>query len=255
MEALVAERERGGPYGGIAELASRSGAGFASLERLAWAGALDGIPVGDGERREALWRVGVAAAGRGERRGHQLALPIEPSPPPSLKPLGEWGRVVADYRSTGMTLGPHPIALMRPGLHPKILASADLERVEDGAEVEVGGMVVARQRPPTAGGIVFMLLEDETGTVNLVVPPPVYERRRALVRADVVVRAEGRLERREGVVNVLVADVGPLERTRPEGPRPARRSAASTRRQRRELAVAELREIAPAGHRFGRLVH
>ena len=65
MEALAVERERGGPYRGIAELASRSGAGLASLEKLAWAGALDGIPAdGDGERRGALWRVGVTGAGR-----------------------------------------------------------------------------------------------------------------------------------------------------------------------------------------------
>ena len=65
MEALAAERERGGPYRGIAELASRSGAGLPSLEKLAWAGALDGIPAdGDGERRGALWRVGVTGAGK-----------------------------------------------------------------------------------------------------------------------------------------------------------------------------------------------
>jgi error-prone DNA polymerase len=253
MEALVAERERGGCYRGVAELASRSGAAMASLERLAWAGALDGIPVGDAERREALWRVGVAAGGRAGRGGTQLALPFEPPPPPRLKPLGDWGKMIADYRSTGMSLGPHPMQQMRPGLDPEILASPDLERVEDGAEVEVGGMVVARQRPETAHGIVFMLIEDERGTVNLVVPPPVYERRRALIRADVLIRAEGRLERREGVVNVLVADVSPLEGSRPEGPRPARRSVASTRRQLRELAIAELKSVAPVGHSFGRL--
>ncbi|HEV2790306.1 MAG TPA: DNA polymerase III subunit alpha, partial [Solirubrobacterales bacterium] len=75
MEALVAERERGGPYKGIAELASRSGAGLPSLERLAWAGALDGIPAGsEDERREALWRVGVTGAGRVAGSGTQLAL-------------------------------------------------------------------------------------------------------------------------------------------------------------------------------------
>ena len=65
METLVAERQRGGLYAGIADLASRSGAGVASLERLAWAGALDAVPAGDGDRRETLWRVGVSANGRG----------------------------------------------------------------------------------------------------------------------------------------------------------------------------------------------
>jgi len=253
MEALVAERERGGPYGGIAELASRSGAGYASLERLAWAGALDGIPVdAGGERREALWRVGVAGAGRGRSGSDQLALAIEPPEPPRLKPLGDWGKMIADYRSTGLSLGPHPMELMRPNLESGLLRSTDLERVDDGSEVEVAGMVVARQRPETARGIVFMLLEDERGTVNLVVPPPVYERHRQLVRSSALIRARGRLERREGVVNVLVGELAPLERTRMAGPPPTRHSAASTRRRQRELAVAELKAVAPVGHSFGR---
>jgi error-prone DNA polymerase len=243
MEALVAERERGGPYRGVAELASRSGAGLASLEKLAWAGALDGIPVeGGSERREALWRVGVAGAGRGSRGGTQLALPIEPPEPPRLEPLGEWGRLIADYRSTGMVLGRHPMELLRPGLDPAIARSGDLQRIDDGATVEVAGMVVARQRPETAKGIVFMLLEDERGTVNLIVPPPVYDRHRSLVRAAPLLHARGRLERRDGTINVLVGEVTALERTAPPPSKPV------TRR----LAVAELRTVAPAGHSFGR---
>ena len=253
VEALVAERERGGTYGGVAELASRSGAGRVSLERLAWAGALDEIPVGSGsERRQALWRVGVAAAGRGALGGTQLALPVEPPLPPELAPLGEWGRLIADYRSTGMVLGKHPMALLRAGLDPGISRSSDLEQTEDGATVEVAGMVVARQRPETARGIVFMLLEDERGTVNLIVPPPVYDRHRSLVRTAPLLRATGRLERREGTINVLVSEVRPLEPgevgPQPEGPRPQ----PPSRRERRRLAVAELRTVAPAGHSFGR---
>jgi error-prone DNA polymerase len=255
MEALVAERERDGLYSGVAELASRSGAGYASLERLAWAGALDGVPLGEeGERREALWRVGVAGAGRGRGGSDQLALAIEPPEPPRLRPLGDWGKMIADYRSTGISLGPHPLELMRPGLEPELLRSTDLARVEDGSEVEIAGMVVARQRPETARGVVFMLLEDERGTVNLVVPPPVYERHRTLVRRDVLLRARGRLERREGVVNVLAAELAPLERTRQPTPEPpaGRRSVATERRRRRERAVAELKAVVPAGHSFGR---
>ena len=85
-------------------------------------------------------------------------------------------------------------------------------------------MVVARQRPETAKGIVFMLLEDERGTVNLIVPPPVYERHRAAVRAAPLVRAKGRLERREGTTNVLVSEVDELER--PTAPPTGRRHAA-----------------------------
>jgi error-prone DNA polymerase len=268
MEALVAERERGGAYRGVAGLASRSGAGMPSLERLAWAGALDGIPVdGDGERRGALWRVGgVTANGRGGARRTQLALPIEPPQAPPLEPLGDWGELIADYRSTGIALGRHPMELMRPGIDPALLSSSELERAEDGGTVEVAGMVVARQRPGTAKGIVFMTLEDEHGIVNVIVPKRVYERHRATVRAAVMVRARGRLERREGVVNVLVESVEPLERETAKGrqPRRARQplAASATTRQSpagssraRELAVAELRAVAPAGHSFGRRGH
>jgi error-prone DNA polymerase len=246
MEALVAERERSGAYRGIAELASRSGAGLASLERLAWAGALDEIPAGSGnERRQALWRVGVGGRGRAARGGTQLALPLEPPEPPELEPLGEWGKLIADYRSTGVALGKHPLELLRPGLDRSIRRSSELARIADGATVEVAGMVVARQRPETARGIVFMLFEDERGVVNLIVPPPVYDRHRALVRAAPLLVARGRLERREGVVNVLVAEVWALEpgEIRDSTPTPAIH---------RELAVTELRAVAPAGHSFGR---
>jgi len=251
METLVAERERGGAYEGVAELASRSGAGLASLERLAWAGALDGIPTGAGsERREALWRVGVTAAGRGVDGGTQLALPLEPPEPPTLEPLGEWGKLIADYRSTGMVLGKHPMELLRPGLDPAISRSADLERIDDRATVEVAGMVVARQRPETARGIVFMLLEDERGTVNLIVPPRVYDCHRSLVRTAPLLRAIGRLERREGTINVLVSEVKALEPSelRP----PAEPPTSPSPHERRHRAVAELRTVAPAGHSFGR---
>ncbi|MGN6274923.1 MAG: DNA polymerase III subunit alpha [Solirubrobacterales bacterium] len=213
MEALVAERERGGPYRGIAELASRSGAGVASLERLAWAGALDGIPPeSESERREALWRVGVTGAGRVAGSGTQLALPIEPPRPPELEPLGEWEELIADYRSTGLSVDKHPMRLLRGGLDPRIARTSDLDRLRHGSTVEVAGMVTARQRPETANGVTFVLLEDERGSVNLVVPPPVYERHRPLVRAAPLIRACGRLERREGTVNVVVSSLAALER-------------------------------------------
>jgi error-prone DNA polymerase len=125
-------------------------------------------------------------------------------------------------------------------------------------------MIVARQRPETARGIVFMLLEDERGTVNLIVPPRVYDQHRSLVRTAPLLRARGRLERREGTTNVLVAAVEALERTEPEprgDPEPPGKeplsqpescSPRTSRRERRQLAVAELRTVAPSGHMFGR---
>jgi error-prone DNA polymerase len=256
-EALVAERDRGGAYRGIADLAARSGAGLPALERLAWAGALDGVPVGEGsERRQALWGVGVVGAGHGAKGGTQLALPFEPPAPPELEPLGDWGELIANYRSTGVALGKHPMELMRPEIDPALRRSTDLARIEDGEEVEVAGMVVARQRPGTARGIVFMTLEDECGIVNAIVPKHVYERHRAAVRTAAMVRARGRLERREGVTNVLVSEVLELERTR--GPADGGKQGADATVPaaglpgRREQAVAELHTVTPAGHMFGR---
>jgi error-prone DNA polymerase len=157
---------------------------------------------------------------------------------------------------------------MRADLPRELLRSSDLEGVEDGATVAVAGMVVARQRPETAKGIVFMLLEDELGTVNLVVPKAVYERCRAAVRAAPLVRARGRLERHEGVTNVVVSEVVELSIPKasarrgrdgeaPEGqrlvtpPMPSRQRGAP-HRQLRERAVAELRAVAPGAHSWGR---
>jgi error-prone DNA polymerase len=284
MESLVAERERGGPYRGIADLASRSGASRDGLERLAWAGALDALasecPSGEMShffphtgkkcdrtgRREALWEAGIVGTATRREEGTQMALPLEASGAPALEPLGEWGEAIADYRSIGMTLGRHPMALIRAGLGPELLRSADLERVADGSAVEVAGTVVARQRPETARGIVFMLLEDERGTVNLIVPPPVYERHRALARVAPLLRAKGRLERREGTTNVLVSSLAELETAGPPaedpsaageiGP-PAGEEGRGGRggpapEGARDRALAQLRAVAPPGHSFGR---
>jgi error-prone DNA polymerase len=268
MRSLVEERDRSGAYEGIADIASRSGASRADLERLAWSGALDalvragGADTSSGGRRGALWEVG--GAGTGVRHGGdmQMALPLEPPAAPELEPLGDWGKTIADYRSIGMTLDEHPMALMRDGLDPEILRSSALEKVAPGQVVEVAGMVVARQRPGTAKGVVFMLLEDERGTVNLVVPPPIYERCRAAVRAAPLVRAKGKLERQEGTTNVVVTDVVELEPSAAIRRRASKRSISSlsvpsagkpSRRPGvRERAVAELRAVAPAGHSFGR---
>ncbi|MGI8660191.1 MAG: OB-fold nucleic acid binding domain-containing protein, partial [Thermoleophilaceae bacterium] len=144
--------------------------------------------------------------------GTQLALQLKPHAAPALRELGAWGRLLADYGSTGITLAEHPLELMRSGLPDRALSSADLERARHGSRVVVAGLVLARQRPATAKGVTFMLLEDEHGTINLIVPVRVYERCRAAVRGEPLVIADGRLERREGVTNVLVSEVRRLDR-------------------------------------------
>jgi error-prone DNA polymerase len=92
-----------------------------------------------------------------------------------------------------------------------LVTSAQLTRLPSGGEVAVAGLVIARQRPGTAKGTMFLLFEDEWGHVNLIVPAPVYERYRHLARAEPLLLARGRLERSEGVLNVLVRELAPLE--------------------------------------------
>jgi error-prone DNA polymerase len=229
---VVAERRRGGAYRDIGDLAGRSGASRGALLRLAWAGACDRLAPGvnslaiaeGASRRPALWQAGAAARAARAEDGTQLALPLDGSPSPALPELGPWERAVADYRMTGMTLGEHPMELMRPQLDERIATSAGVARTRHGAAIRVAGMVVARQRPATAKGVVFMLLEDELGTVNLIVPPPVAERCRIAVRSAGFVIARGRLEHREGTTNVVVSSVDRLER---DGlPEPATRTIA-----------------------------
>ena len=87
-------------------------------------------------------------------------------------------------RLTSLSVGLHPLELLRPHLPGEVLSSADLEEAPPGARVAVAGLAVARQRPATASGVVFMLIEDEHGQMNLIIPPPVYDRYRALVRGE-----------------------------------------------------------------------
>jgi error-prone DNA polymerase len=123
--------------------------------------------------------------------------------------------MLADYRHTGLSVGTHPLSLLRPHLPPGTLSSVDLLETPHARHVAVAGMTVARQRPSTAKGIVFMLLEDEHGQMNLIVPPAVYEQHRATVRAEPLVLAYGRYERVKENRNVLVSRIeslGPLAR-------------------------------------------
>ena len=211
MQAVVDEREARGPYRSLGDLASRAGIGRPALEVLAWSGACDALigSSSDQARRTALWRLGIAAPAKsGGKEGAQLALPLELPEAPALRPLDAWESMVADYATTGLTAGAHPFALLRDDLPPGTVSSRDLDGLVHGTPVRIGGLVVARQRPATANGIVFLLLEDEFGTINLVVPPPVYERDRLIVRGEPLVYVEGRLEKHPaaaGAINVVVS--------------------------------------------------
>jgi error-prone DNA polymerase len=140
----------------------------------------------------------------------------------------------------GLSTGWHLVALVRPGLPRGTLSAAQLRETPDGARVTTAGLVVARQRPATAGGFVFLLLEDETGMINCIVRPEVYERHRAVVRADPLVMVHGRLERRERNMNVLVTA---LERIDPPADGAEGLDEAAE--------MARVRAAAPEGQNFG----
>jgi len=227
-QALEAEQ----PYGDVGDLARRAATGKDALEALVAAGACDDW----GPRRELLWRLGVVARGESTGGGNrQLALPLGPTAEtPELRPQTDWEQMLADYRHTSISVGVHPLTLLRSALPPGCVASNELDGVPHGARVEVAGMAVARQRPATANGIVFMLLEDEHGQMNLIIPPPVYEAHRAIVRGEPLLLARGRFERVGRNENILVDELeslGPL----------ARRAAND----------AEVRAALPSAHHFG----
>jgi error-prone DNA polymerase len=232
VQWLVAERERGGPFSGLTDLAARVGARRKTLEQLAWSGACDGLMEGL-DRRSALWQLGMAApahavgANQGEPAGDgtQLALPLELPQTPSLRKLGRWQRLIADYSTSGVTIGEHAMAILRPHLTVASLAtSAQLLRMPVG-EVAVAGLVIARQRPGTANGTMFLLFEDEYGTINLIVPKNVYDSHRQLARAEPLLLARGRLERTQEHTAIPLwsapsAQCAGAERERPEEVRP-----------------------------------
>ncbi|HEY3185431.1 MAG TPA: error-prone DNA polymerase [Gaiellaceae bacterium] len=202
----------GQPYADVGDLARRAHVGKDALEAIVAAGACDEW----GPRRATLWRLGATprseSAGGGSR---QLVLPLEPTAEtPELPAQTDWERMLADYKHTSLSVGVHPMELLRPHLRG-IVTSTELHDVPHGTRISVAGLAVARQRPATANGVVFMLLEDEHGQVNLIVPPPVYEEHRAIVRGEPLLAARGRFERVGRNENVLVETLetlGPLAR-------------------------------------------
>jgi error-prone DNA polymerase len=234
--AIEVERETRGPFLGVADLARRASVPTTALEALVRGGACDGFGQ---RRRELLWELGLATRPRSVEGTHgaakQLPLPLEPtSTTPTLPDLTRWERLLADYRETGLSVDAHPLTLLRDHLPPGTLSSPELNAVEHGAQVAFAGLAVARQRPATAKGIVFMLLEDEHGQVNLIVPKEVYERHRAIVRSEPLLLARGRFEQIERNRNLVVQRLESLSPL-------ARRLAAS------EAVVESL----PRAHHFG----
>ncbi len=203
-EGLLAAR-REAPFASVEDLARRARLSRAWLARLAGAAALRSLVPG---RRAALWTALGLSPGDG---GDLLAGRLAPEPPAMLAEPAAAEEVASDYASTGLSERAHPISFLRAALAARGARTArELARMRDRAAVEVGGIVIVRQRPETAAGITFVSLEDETGIANLVVMPDVYERFRPLVRNSPFLLARGRVERKGRVVNLQVRELLPL---------------------------------------------
>jgi error-prone DNA polymerase len=215
---LVDSRETQGPYTTLEDLAARGAVNRPVLEHLAWSGACDTL-TGSGEqaRRSALWQLGIAKPAKQSKNGEQLALDLPLAEPPQLAALNAWETMLADYATTNVSTDPHPLQLLRDQLASRgALSITELANTSHGTQVMVGGLVIARQRPETAHGITFMLLEDENGMLNVIMPPPLYEPHRLTIRTTPLILIQGRLERHAaagGAINLLAESITPLATT------------------------------------------
>ncbi|HWF96033.1 MAG TPA: error-prone DNA polymerase [Xanthobacteraceae bacterium] len=214
-DGLKIESTRGPGFDSVRDLWLRTGLTPAVIERLAQADAFRSLGL---DRRDALWTVRAL-----QRSGDKDDLPLfarvtmpalEPdiALPPML--LGE--HVVEDYRRLHLSLKAHPVAFLRPDLARRgILRHEELPAIASGRRVSVGGLVLVRQRPGTAAGVIFMTLEDETAIANTIVWPKIFETFRPIVLGARLISVTGKLQNESGVIHVVaerVEDLTPLLR-------------------------------------------
>ena len=215
IQRLIESRHADGPYRTLEDLAARGAVNHPTLAQLAWSGACDSL-IGPGEqaRRTALWQLGITRPATRTKGGDQLALQLPLGEAPDLPSLTAWEAMLADYETTEVSTDPQPIGLLRDQLtRAGAVSIAGLHEIAHGRRVKVGGLVAARQRPETAQGITFLLLEDETGPLNTIVYLKLYEKERQLVRGRALVLVEGELQRRErdgGAINLVATSIQAL---------------------------------------------
>jgi DNA polymerase III alpha subunit len=211
-DALRLVEARGAGYRDAPDLWRRSGLGRAALERLAAADALHSLAL---DRRRGLWA--LKALGEAPLPLFAAVSPEKPSPPSGERekiaasllpqmPLGE--HVVEDYATTGLTIKRHPLAFLRAELaHQGLVCARDLAVLPVGRRLAIAGLVLIRQRPGSANGVVFVTLEDETGIANLIVWPAVLERFRRAALGATLLYCRGRLQREESVIHLVAEDL------------------------------------------------
>src|SRR5881398_3587418 len=214
--AVVTEQVRGGPFRGIGDFVRRAPPRLKrnAIEHLVWVGGCDAFGL---TRRELLWQVGLwlppEAEQGGEARGRrQLELALDhPFERLRFGGLAADERLLAEYAVLGFAASGHPLALLCDVLPPGVVQSDALPRLEHGARVEVAGLVVARQRPETAKGFVFVLVEDVAGMVNVIVRPDVYREHRTAIRGEPLLWVRGKLAKDDGTVNVIAEEARGLK--------------------------------------------
>ena len=202
-ERIVIEREQHGSYRSIEDLNRRVTPGRVVLEALATAGAFAGLTDGRGQsldRRGALWSAGAVAESRADML-EGIVVGVDAPPLPGLAPAEV---AAADLWATGVAPDGHPTRFVRAHLDSLgVRTAAQLAEAESGSRVLIGGVVTHRQRPATAAGVTFLNIEDETGLINVICSPGLWKRHRRVARSSPALLVRGRLERAEGVTNVI----------------------------------------------------
>ena len=197
-EEMIGRREDG--YRSIEDIWRRLSVPVAALERLAEADAFQALGL---DRRQALW----AIRGLSDTRlplFDIVTVTSSAEPAVTLAAMTAGRQVVEDYRSTGLSLRRHPVSFLRPDLTARrIVRCADLATIRDGRRVEVAGIILVRQRPGSARGVLFVTIEDETGHANLILWPSVFEAQRRLVLSASMMACRGKLQREGEVIHVI----------------------------------------------------
>ena len=210
-QALVRERSLA-PFASVQDLACRvPELRKDELTTLAEIGALNAVANEGLHRRDALWQVERAVRWSGPLLDELPEIDGE-SP---LAAMTDEERLVADFRATGLTVGPHPMQYRREEMKRMgIYRASDLAHLPNGRRLRIGGCVIARQRPGTAKGMMFMSLEDETGIANAIFAPDLLQKNRVLLISERFLMIEGILQNQDNVIHIRAEKVSPLRVTR-----------------------------------------
>jgi error-prone DNA polymerase len=210
-QAIADQRAVSGAFASIEDLVAQVPAlNRKELTLLAKVGAFNELH-GIEHRRDALWQVERAGKMEGPLLRHRSELLSEEVGGMRLKQMNTEERLISDYAGTGLTIGQHPMAYRRVDLRlQNILSAEDLKQRVDGEFVRTAGCVIARQRPGTAKGFIFLSMEDKTGIANVIVTPDLYERQRLIVTGSKFIFVEGFLQSQDGVIHIKATQLRTL---------------------------------------------